>query len=563
MRGAAMNARFSQLIAGSPVTVRRLFGGDISPATNIQYPTQVPRSRSPSAMSSPAERPDFGLSASDLLVTVRRRGEGRDTRNDAAEVSVPGASPAFLLTAVLLLCGHPGEMYAMPESGAACAPAEPPARYLVVFDPRTPAEHAANEIDTSCGELTTYYAEIAVGVATSADAHFAERLGEHRAFSAQRHRRGLPVPSPNTTSPRRLIPTEAAEDLTDRQWNLRAVRAEAAHVHQRGSADVVVGVLDSGIDTSHPELAHAVLPELSTNCLSGTPEPSRTDGEPPASAHGTHVAGILAAAADERGVTGVAPGVKVASVRVVDDHGRVSPEAAVCGLLWAAEQGFTLVNGSFLIEPWAKPCAREPGRAAVREAVRRALRHAHDEGTLTVVAASNKATELTPAGAPSDRAGCETLPAGLRDAVSVSASDRHGLKAGYSAYGLSVIDLTAPGGEPGDCVLSTVPGGYGTLCGTSMAAPHVTGVAALLASHHPGLPPDRLRDTLLHTASPVPCPDDYDLTGNGVQNAYCEGYAGYNGFYGHGMVDAYAAVNSVSTTQGGDTTSDAIDPEDG
>ena len=61
----------------------------------------------------------------------------------------------------------------------------------------------------------------------------------------------------------------------------------------------------------------------------------------------------------------------------------------------------------------------------------------------------------------------------------------------------------------------------------------------------------------------MPCPDDYDLTGNGVQNAYCEGYAGYNGFYGHGMVDAYAAVNSVSTTQGGDTTSDAIDPEDG
>ncbi|MER6800233.1 S8 family serine peptidase, partial [Amycolatopsis mediterranei] len=118
------------------------------------------------------------------------------------------------------------------------------------------------------------------------------------------------------------------------------------------------------------------------------------------------------------------------------------------------------------------------------------------------------------------------------------------VKAGYSSYGLGVIDVTAPGGETGDCVLSAVPGGYAPLCGTSMAAPHVTGVLALLASAAPEARPRQLRRTLEAEALPMPCPADYDLTGDGLQDAYCAGYEGYNGFYGHGMVQvpARAAV---------------------
>jgi subtilisin family serine protease len=116
------------------------------------------------------------------------------------------------------------------------------------------------------------------------------------------------------------------------------------------------------------------------------------------------------------------------------------------------------------------------------------------------------------------------------------------VKAGYSSYGLGVIDVTAPGGEAGECVLSTVPGGYAPLCGTSMAAPHVTGVLALLASAAPDARPRQLRRTLEGQAMPMPCPADYDLTGDGTQDAYCAGYEGFNGFYGHGMVDALAAA---------------------
>ena len=236
---------------------------------------------------------------------------------------------------------------------------------------------------------------------------------------------------------------------------------------------------------------------------------------------------------------------RIASVKVIDDRGYADPEAAVCGLMWAASRGMAVTNSSYFVDPWSLSCARDDERGVVNEVMARAVEYATSAGTLNVAAATNEAVGLVPSprsGVRTRGDGCQALPAGLRDVVAVSSVSAERVKAGYSSYGLGVIDVTAPGGEAGQCVLSTVPGGYAPLCGTSMASPHVAGVAALLASEHPGYGARQLKRTLDAQATPIACPADYDLTGDGSQDAYCSGYAGFNGFYGHGLVDALAAV---------------------
>ncbi|HEU0127380.1 MAG TPA: S8 family serine peptidase, partial [Pseudonocardiaceae bacterium] len=93
---------------------------------------------------------------------------------------------------------------------------------------------------------------------------------------------------------------------------------------------------------------------------------------------------------------------------------------------------------------------------------------------------------------------------------------------------------------PNGCVLSTVPGGYDYACGTSMAAPHASGVAALLASSRPEARPDELATLLRQQADPLPCPG-YDETARADLDTNC---ATGNGFYGHGLVNALTAVNA-------------------
>lgn len=457
------------------------------------------------------------------------------------------ARGAVVVTCTALLFGHPGVSGAT-ASGDDCRDTEPALRYLVLFDQGTAAGTALDEVSAACGDVTVYYPEIAVAVATATGPELARRLGHDRVFSATGERfapQARPAPASTWQGPGAIGVPRA--DRTPEQWALRAVHADAAHAVERGSREVTVGVLDSGVDARHPDLAHAVDPSASAGCLTGAPDPAVSAWSPTTSPHGTHVAGIIAAADDGAGVTGVAPGVRVASVKVIDDEGYVTPEAAVCGLLWAVHHDMAVANSSFLVAPWPVPCASPPGHQVVREALARAVEYAERHGTLTVAAATNDAAELTPSpgsGAATGRGTtCEALPAGLPHVLAVSAVDRAGVKTTYSSYGLGVIDLTAPGGGH-DCVLSTVPGGYDSLCGTSMAAPHVAGVAALVASRHPGATPRRMRAALAGHATPLACPDDYDLGGDGRQDAYCSGYARYNSFYGRGLVDALAAVSA-------------------
>ncbi|MEC3981263.1 S8 family peptidase [Amycolatopsis sp. H20-H5] len=466
------------------------------------------------------------------------------------------AACAALLLAGQLLAGYtPVAADPAVQPAQVCGQDARTLRYVVAFARGTAEDSARSQITSACGATTVYYPQIAVAVATSTSSAFTDRIGADRAFSAQAERMAAQRASGDPVKP---LPARAALPATDpaqvpaadrreEQWDMRAINAGWAHTINQGSSRVVVGVLDSGIDPDHPDLTTALAPEESAGCLTGSPDPSKKAWAASTSPHGTHVAGIIAAADDGKGITGVAPGVRVASVKVIDDRGYVDPEAAVCGLMWAARQHMKVTNSSYFVDPWALSCARGDDHGVVHEVLARAVEYSTSAGTLNVAAATNEAVGLT----PSPRSGlaprpggseCQALPAGLRDVVAVSAVDADRTKAGYSSYGLGVIDVTAPGGVAGQCVLSTVPGGYAPLCGTSMASPHVAGVVALLATTHPDYSARQLRRTLDGQAVPIPCPADYDLTGDGSQDAYCAGYGSYNGFYGHGMVDALAAV---------------------
>ncbi|GAB3491970.1 S8 family peptidase [Amycolatopsis cihanbeyliensis] len=471
-------------------------------------------------------------------------------------MSVLRFTNAALACAILVLSGQASAAGAPPDEEPACSNSGHSLRYVVLFDRSTPQRTAGERVATACGAMTTYYPEIGVAIATSADQRFAEHIGPDRAFSAEADRLAAEPGGHSATLPDDprgprpgAVPTG---DRTGEQWNMKAIHADWARRVNPGRRDVVVGVLDSGIDPTHPDLRAAVDPARSASCLTGTPDTARSAWQPGASAHGTHVAGIIAAADDGHGISGVAPGVRLASIRVIDDGGHVDPAAAVCGFMWAAEQDMTVTNSSFFVDPWSLSCRLDDRQRVAREAVGRAVEYAHAVGTLNVAAATNEAINLTPSPRsgdqrPRERGGCEALPAGLRDVLTVSAVTGDGVKSGYSSYGLGVVDVAAPGGSADHCVLSTVPGGYASRCGTSMAAPHVAGVAALMASAAPGRSAAGLARTLGEEATPIPCPTDYDLTGDGRQDAYCAGYRDYNGFYGHGMVDAFAAAgNAVS-----------------
>ena len=189
----------------------------------------------------------------------------------------------------------------------------------------------------------------------------------------------------------------AAGDLSAQQWDMKAIHAPEANKKYQGSRSVTVGVLDSGIDATHPALKAAVSPSESAGCITGAADTSPASWAPTTSDHGTHVAGTIAGKDPAAGFTGIAPGVRLASVKVVNDDGYIFPESAVCGFVWAAKHGFPVTNNSYYIDPGMFFCSREPGDAAAYEAVRRAIQYSTHHGVLNVSAAGNSGFDTTDA----------------------------------------------------------------------------------------------------------------------------------------------------------------------
>lgn len=415
------------------------------------------------------------------------------------------------------------------------------------------------------GSVIESYAEIGVVIAQSDNAAFAASVATEKAVLSVGATRTAPVaatdPTYGVSDP--LAPGEsghgrAARQTKDlgveaevnvvpdpsesRQWDMAAIGAVAAHEITDGSRDVLVAVIDSGIQGDHPDLVANVDAGASASCLSGVADGSYESWQPTTSSHGTHVAGTIAAARNGIGIVGVAPNVRVSAVKVVNDDGFIYPEAAICGFMHATKTGADITNNSYYIDPWEFWCDNNADQGAVKTAVNRAVQYSQGQGVLNVAAAGNSALDLAnktvDSGSPNDTvpvsrpldSGCHDIPAELDGVVTVSSTTSMGAKSGFSNYGLGVIDIAAPGSS----ILSTVAGGgYGTSSGTSMASPHVAGVAALLKSVHPEHSGLGLAAVLSAQATDVACP-----TGS----AQCTGPAANNAFFGEGLVDALKAV---------------------
>ncbi|MGW7267312.1 S8 family peptidase [Streptomyces sp. NPDC054842] len=457
-----------------------------------------------------------------------------------------------------------------------------PLSYVVNVRPgHGPSSHVKKAIAEAGGTIVTSYDQIGVIVVHSSNADFAATVRTVPGVQSAGATRTAPLPAQSTTdvgTPKVLSAEDVAgvdavagqDPLEPLQWDLPAIKADKAHEKTLGSRKVTVAVIDTGVDDTHPDIAPNFDRDASVNCVTGKPDTTDGAWRPSAaeSPHGTHVAGEIAGAKNGVGITGVAPGVKVSGIKVSTTAGFFYTEAVVCGFVWAAEHGVDVTNNSYYTDPWYFNCKDDPDQRALVDAITRASRYAEKKGAVNVAAAGNEnydlaADEITDPSSPNDTtpgdrvidpSECYDIPTQLPGVVTVAATGAKGIKSSFSNYGLGVIDIAAPGGDStryqtpappatSGLILGPLPGGgWGYMAGTSMASPHVAGVAALIKSTHPHASAALVKALLYAEADATPCTDPYDINADGKIDAVCEGTKNRNGFYGWGTADALDAV---------------------
>jgi subtilisin family serine protease len=466
------------------------------------------------------------------------------------------------------------------------AAATGPAAHFVVLGPQNGnLSRTVASIEAAGGTVVQAWPQIGVVVATSPSLNFAQALRRAPGVQGVGATRALvefvpPTPAIAAVTARdqieqldavkdngKAVTPTAFEPLAPNQWDMRLIRADAANAVSGGSRDTLIGVVDSGIEATHPDLAPNIDPANSVGCTNeGRPDTSPAAWAPTTSTHGTHVAGTIAAARNGVGIAGVAPNVRIASVKVVDDGGFIYPEYAICGMIWVAEHNMKATNNSYFIDPWFKNCLDDPDQKAIVQSVTRAIEFASRHDVVNVAATGNSNWDLahavTDTGSPDNQTpitrvvgnDCPQLPQEVDGIVGVSAVGPTARKSFYSNYGIgSDTEVTAPGGDSrvvpetpdgNGRVLSTIVGGrWGYAQGTSMASPHATGVVALIRSTHPNWNAARVVRELQNQADRLACPPNpYDPTGDGSFLATCQGGQTGRGFYGAGLVDALDAV---------------------
>jgi subtilisin family serine protease len=267
--------------------------------------------------------------------------------------------------------------------------------------------------------------------------------------------------------------------------------------------------VDTGVDLTHPDLVNKIVPGYDMH--NNDADPSDDEG------HGTHVASIAAASSNNgQGIAGMSWGARIMPIKVLGADGSGRSSNVASGIIWATDNGARVINLSL-------------GGANYSTAVQNAVNYAHNRGVLVVAAAGNHYKKGNPT----------TYPAAYANVLAVAATNDRDGHASYSSSG-SYVDVAAPGGDPSGSSDSNsrswIPGAYwrgsgvsyAWLSGTSQAAPHAAGLAALLLSLNPNLTPGQLQQIITSTAVDVQAP-------------------GWDEFSGHGRIDVKAALNAAAS----------------
>ena len=301
-------------------------------------------------------------------------------------------------------------------------------------------------------------------------------------------------------------PAEVNEEIFN--WGAVAMHAREAEAVNVKRAPVTVAVVDSGVEDTHPDLEGRVDTSRSVKCSVNGVATQDFYGWRDEFYHGTHVAGIIAANHNDIGIDGIAPEATIVAIQATNDNRLIYPEYVTCAFMWAASHGVDVVNNSYSMDPWVYWSPTDPEQAAGLEAATRSIKYAQDKGLAVIAAAGNEGVSIdnpwidngSPTDVPTptknrDVEGSIRVPSMLDGVAQVSAvgqayNVKPGLSLGraeFSNYG-HTIDFAAPG----DQIYSTATtlfyrSGYAVADGTSMATPHVSGVAALIKSVHPEL----------------------------------------------------------------------------
>ncbi len=457
-----------------------------------------------------------------------------------------------------------------------------------------------------------------------------ERLSPaDRALAAERARNGDYKVVTAQVAPQDLVPGAEAtpvapEPLSGRQWDMAMIGATStgSYAREPGDKRVRVGIIDTGIDATHPDIAPNLDVAASRNFTTDIPEadgPCEVVGCKDApgtddNGHGTHAASTVASPLNGLGIAGVAPGVTLVDVRAGQDSGFFFLQPVVDAITYSADAGINVINMSFFVDPWLFNCTNNPKDSAeaqteqktIVEAMQRAIDYAIGKGVTPIASMGNEGTDLGkptsddkspgyPVGKAYQRSvdnNCLNVPTETEGVISISSLGPSGRKAYYSNYGLEQTDFAAPGGDAFDTpdgkvnptaqILAAYPEKVGralgdidaqgepttpfvvkdckdTVCayyqylqGTSMAAPHAAGVAALAVSRFGSVEGDRLvlepkvtESSIALGADRRSCPRPKEQTytinsadGTRTVQATCDSDLSNSGFYGRGVVTA-------------------------